>query len=359
MKSYLGTYIPSLGADPVETTVLLFDKEVHIGYRNADGQPVTLQWNIKDIDAYFDMGAQLTRIRHNSDRSIEVFVKGNEATTFIKEMQTELQKPWHQKNRAKEWGRNLLILAGIIGLLVLLYFLFVPWLSEKLASRVSVQTEERFGDAVYNAMSLEGQEDTAASFAINEFFAAMDVRTAYKIRISVVESDIVNAFALPGGRIVVYTGLLKEMQGYPELAALLAHEYTHVNNKHSTKSIFRRLGSKIFLGLLFGKFGSVTAVLVDHADNLKSLKHSRKLEKEADIDGLELLKERKIDPQGFSNLFHHLKASVPSSTMPEFLGSHPDIDKRISYINKASEGAAVEENTRLKTIFERLKQTLQ
>jgi beta-barrel assembly-enhancing protease len=359
VKSYLGTYIPSLGSDPAETTVLLFDKEVHIGYRNTSGQHLTVQWNIKDIEAHFDIGAQLTRIRHNIDRSIEVFVKGNEATTYIKEMQAELQKPWHQKSRAKEWGRNLLIFFGIIGLLVLLYFLFVPWLSEKLASRVSVQTEERFGDAVYNAMSLEGQEDTAASFAINEFFATMDIRTAYKIRISVVESEIVNAFALPGGRIVVYTGLLKEMEDYPELAALLSHEYTHVNNKHSTKSIFRRLGSKIFLGVLFGKFGSVTAVLVDHADNLKSLKHSRKLEKEADIDGLELLKERKIDPRGFADLFRHLKASASSSSMPEFLGSHPDIDKRIAYINKASEGAPVEENIQLKTIFERLKQTLQ
>lgn len=359
MKSYLGTYIPSLGADPSETTVLLFDKEIHIGYRNAGGQHTTAKWNMKDVDAHFDMGAQLTRIRNNSDRSIEVWVKGNDAATYIKEMQAELQKPWHQKSQAKEWQRNLLIFFGIIGLLVLLYFLFVPWLSEKLASRVSVKTEERFGEAVYSAMSLGGAEDTAASFAVNEFFAVMDVRTAYAIRITVVESDIVNAFALPGGRIVVYTGLLKEMESYPELAALLAHEFTHVNNKHSTKSIFRRLGSKIFLGLLFGRFGSVTAVLVDHADNLKSLKHSRRLEKEADIDGLELLKERKIDPKGFPDLFHHLKAAGPSSSMPEFLGSHPDIDKRIGYIDKAAEGAAIEENPRLKTIFERLKQNLQ
>ncbi len=113
------------------------------------------------------------------------------------------------------------------------------------------------------------------------------------IRITVVNDNTVNAFALPGGRIVVYSALLKEIGSYPELAALLSHEFTHVNNRHSTKSIFRNLGSKVFLGLLFGKFGSVTAVLVDHADNLKSLKYSRKLEKEADIEGLAIIgKER-------------------------------------------------------------------
>ena len=102
----------------------------------------------------------------------------------------------------------------------------------------------------------------------------MDVPTAYRIRITVVNDNVVNAFALPGGRIVVYTALLKQIKSYPELAALLSHEFTHINNKHSTKSIFRRLGSKVFIGLLFGRFGTVTSVLVNHADNLKSLTYS-------------------------------------------------------------------------------------
>jgi predicted Zn-dependent protease len=172
----------------------------------------------------------------------------------------------------------------------------------------------------------------------------------------VVNDNVVNAFALPGGRIVVYSALLKQVKSYPELAALLSHEFTHINNKHSTKSIFRRLGSKIFLGLLFGKFGSVTSVLVDHADNLKSLKYSRKLEKEADTEGLAILKQRKIDPQGFVSLFNHLKESAPSNSIPEFLGSHPDIEKRIKHINESSANVQVQENRQLKTIFEKLNQ---
>jgi predicted Zn-dependent protease len=182
----------------------------------------------------------------------------------------------------------------------------------------------------------------------------MKVATAYNVRITVVSSDIVNAFALPGGNIVVYTGLLKELKTYPELAALLSHEFTHVNNKHSTKSIFRQLGSRIFLSLLFGKFGSVTSVMIDQADKFKSLKYSRGLEKEADIEGLAILKERKIDPEGFVALFKHLKDSAPASALPEFLGSHPDIDSRVDYIRAASKNAIVVENEHLKTIFEKL-----
>ena len=136
---------------------------------------------------------------------------------------------------------------------------------------------------------------------------------------------------------------------------MLSHEFTHVNNKHSTKSIFRRLGSKVFLGLLFGRFGTVTSVVVNHADNLKSLKYSRSLEKEADIDGLAILTKRNIDPNGFVDLFHHLQEAGPTNNLPEFLGSHPDVEKRIAYIQEASKGTPVKEDAELKAIFEKLK----
>ncbi|HEX2629113.1 MAG TPA: M48 family metallopeptidase [Chitinophagaceae bacterium] len=356
MKSYLGTY-SSFGTPAAEATVAIFDKEIHIGY-NDNGQPAVIKWDIREVTATYEQGPQQTRLRHPRDNRFDITIDGNEAANYIQLMQAELARPWTQTIQAREWGRNLLLFLGIIGGLVLLYFLLVPWLAGLMAGKVSVKTEERFGEAVYDALRIEDSQDTAASYLVNQFFNEMDVPTAYNIRITVAKGNVVNAFALPGGRIVVYDELIRKMESYPELAALLSHEFTHVNNKHSTKSIFRRLGSRVFIGLLFGKLGTVTTVLVDHADNLKSLKYSRRLEKEADSEGLELLKERKIDPKGFNDLFRHLKESAPASAMPEFLASHPDIDKRIEYITEKSAGAVVQENERLKSIFEKLKQTI-
>lgn len=355
MKSYFGSFYTSSGAAPVPSTILIFDKNLNIGFRNPDGSNAMINWLLRDVEASFDFGRQLTKLRNSRQPGSELLIEGNDAANFIKEMQAEQQKPWHQKSGGKEWIRNGLLLLGIFGLLFLLYLLIVPWLSQKLASGVSVKTEQQLGNAVYDALGMAGREDTAASFVLNEFFTEMDITTPYNIKITVVNDNVVNAFALPGGRIVVYSGLLKQIQSYPELAALLSHEFTHVNNKHSTKSIFRRLGSKVFLGLLFGRFGAVTSVLVDHADNLKSLKYSRRLEKEADTDGLKLLTQRKIDPQGFVDLFENLKQAGSGSVLPEFLGSHPDINKRIDYINEASKNAATRENEKLKAIFEKLK----
>lgn len=358
MKSYLATYYLH-ASDPSEATVLIFEKEVHIGYHDSAGRQQTLKWKMADVDASFDLSQQSTRLRHKQTPGLEFYIRSNEALQYIQSMQQEQQKPWHQKDKAREWGRNAFIFLGVVSALVILYFLLVPWFSEKLAGGISVHREEQFGEAVYHAMDLGGTENTEATLAINSFFDEMKVQTDYNIQIVVIKGSTVNAFALPGGRIVVYTALLEKIESYPELAALLSHEFTHVNNKHSTKSIFRRLGSKVFLGLLFGKFGSVTSVLIDQADNLKSLTYSRKLEKEADTNGLALLKERKIDSKGFENLFRHLKEEPGGNSVPEFLGSHPDIDKRIGYIKEEAGNYTPVENTALKTIFEKLKQTIQ
>lgn len=355
MKSYFGSYYSSHGAEAAEATVLIFDKSLSIGYRNPDGTTTTVNWLLKETDAAFEFGRQQTRLRHTGPSGGELWIEGNDAANFVKERQEEQKKVWYKKSSGKEWIRNSLLLLGLAGLLVLLYLLIVPWLSQKLASKISPNTEQQIGDAVYDAMGLRSMEDSTATLLVNDFFAAMEVPTAYQIRISVVNDNVVNAFALPGGRIVVYKALLQQINSYPELAALLAHEFTHVNNKHSTKRIFRTMGSKVFLGLLFGRFGKVTSVVVDHADDLKSLHYSRSLEKEADMDGLQMLTQRKIDPAGFSDLFTHLKQAASGSVMPEFLASHPDIDKRIAYIKEASKNAEVSENVRLKAIFEELK----
>lgn len=356
MKSYFGSYRAS-GADGAgdEVTVLLFSNILHIGFVSDTGKGQKISWSMKDIEAGFDHRSQATVIGHANMPGIKLVINGKDAEVYIRQMQAEQNKPWYKRDRLKQWLRNGSMLLIIVAVLVGSYLLIVPWLSEKMAGTVSIKTEQRFGDALYGALDLSSREDTDASAVLNEFFTAMKVETAYPISIAVVNSSIVNAFALPGGHIVVYTGLLKELTAYPQLAALLAHEFIHVNNKHATRAVFRKLGGKIFLRLLLGDIGSTAAVIIDQADELKSLKYSRKLESESDEEGLQLLMQRKIDPRGFTGLFAHLKKLAEGPALPDFLNSHPDIDQRMNYVTEVSKNAMVEENSQLKTIFEKLK----
>lgn len=354
MRNFFAEYTASRLTEPITASVLIFDQHISIGYRDAQDTNHTSRWEMNQLTAAYEKSAGESLIR-NSITGEELRVRGEEAANLVKEMQAERAKPWYRKKSAGYRGRIALFFAGLLGVILLLYFLFVPMLSEKIADKVEPETERQLGDAVWEAMSDGMNEDTTASRLLNEFFSTLNVTSDYRIRISVVKDNVMNAFALPGGRIVVYSALLDRITSYPELAALLSHEFTHVNNRHATKSIFRRMGSKVFISLLFGRMGSVTSVLVNHADDLKSLTYSRNLEKEADLNGLELLTSRKIDARGFTDLFRHLKAASPASSLPEFLESHPDIDNRLAYIQEKSTGAVAEPHADLSTIFGQIK----
>jgi predicted Zn-dependent protease len=115
------------------------------------------------------------------------------------------------------------------------------------------------------------------------------------------------------------------------------------------------MGSQVFLGLIFGKVGTVSGVLVDHADELRSLTYSRSLEKEADLKGLKILTDRGIDPQGFVDLFDRLGSAAGSDVVPEFMASHPDLENRIGYIKESSKGLNKRPQPLLDTIFAQLK----
>ena len=279
MKSWFGSYISTFQAEPLEATVLATEDHITIGYRREDGTTQTVRWDLKDIFAVFDRSQQATKITAAGEKDCGLLVNGKEATDFILQMQAEQQKPWYKKDKTKESLRNLYIFFAVAGILVATYFLLVPWVSEKLVSNVSIETEERFGNAVFDALDLSQQRDQQSTLLLNDFFKEMKIPTEYNVRITAVNGDEINAFALPGGHIIVYNALLKELKTYPELAALLSHEFTHINNRHSTRSIFRQLGSGIFLSLLFGRFGNVTTVLADQADKFKSLEVFKKFGK--------------------------------------------------------------------------------
>jgi predicted Zn-dependent protease len=96
------------------------------------------------------------------------------------------------------------------------------------------------------------------------------------------------------------------------------------------------LGSTIFLSLIIGDVNAIGAVIISNADNLKGLSYSRSLEKEADENGLQILKERGMDCNGFVRLFQILKKENEVN-VNEWISSHPDLNKRIDYIKNSDE----------------------
>ena len=248
---------------------------------------------------------------------------------------------------------KLLVIAVVIGLLF--YFFALPRLAAGMAGKVPLSYEKELGDKMYQSLSTTFKTDPAKTAYINQYFDALAIPSQYRIQITVVKSDIPNAFAMPGGHIVVYDQILKGMRSHEELAALLAHEYMHVEKRHSLRSMFRQLSSKVFFTLLIGDISVAGTVLLQNADDLKQLSYSRELETESDEQGARLLADRNISCNGFVGLFQLLKKETNGADTYEWFNSHPDLEKRIQHIKDlpyCKENTTT--NATLQAIFTRL-----
>ena len=180
-----------------------------------------------------------------------------------------------------------------------------------------------------------------------------------RYRITVINDEMVNAFALPDGRIMVYTGILRKMDKQEELAGVLSHEISHVEHRHSMRLLTRSLSGYLLLSLLLNDVNGIMTVLVDNAHNLQNLSYSRKFEEEADLSGLDLLRQHKIDPQGMVELFKIL-SKEHDIEIPGWLNSHPVSEDRIKYIREKIKQHPYTPvvHADLDTIFQQLKNQL-
>ena len=358
MDAFTGKYYVQ-GGEEQDATMLLLKDKISIGIRDEHGNPRIVYWPYDQIirDSFWKRGHSIVRCGTFPVQTIEVDSK--EFAEKLESIFKEKEKSWISRTLNKNVMGLVKVLAVFFALLAAGYIWLIPFLADRLAKKVPVSYEERLGDEIYNELKPSFVIDAGKTAHINDFFRELNINSKYNIRITVVNENVANAFAMPGGNIVVYDKLLAGMNSYEELAALLSHEFTHVNEKHTTRSLFRKLASSLFLSIILGDVGSIGNVIINNADDLKGLSYSRKLEKEADMNGLKLLSERKIDCNGFVRLFELLQKEVDQTKdqPTEWISSHPDLKKRIAYTrsNELFNKNGVEINQTLKTLFLKIK----
>lgn len=149
----------------------------------------------------------------------------------------------------------------------------------------------------------------------------------YELRFRLVRDDEVNAFAFPGGIVVVNTGLLTHAATPDEVAGVLAHELAHVLQRHSLEAALDQVGVLVALGLLVDSGASFLELQT--ALSLLDLKFSRDHEREADAVGFEMLHAAGLDPTAMSAFFERLARegeALPGAL--RVLATHPASDER-------------------------------
>ena len=147
----------------------------------------------------------------------------------------------------------------------------------------------------------------------------------------VVANDLsVNAFALPGGVIILNRGLLKKAKSSDEIAGVLAHEFQHVIRRHITAKLIRGAILTAIWSFTVGDFSGVLVVDPHTIYQVASLKFDRDAEAEADHGAIAMLDKAKISRKGFVEFFARLKDEGPN--VPSILSTHPASDDRIAMI---------------------------
>lgn len=220
------------------------------------------------------------------------------------------------------WGT---VLGILIGLGLLLWFgtdLMVEWA----VARIPIEWEQKLGETVHqDFLSKETVlKDGPAVSAVQEMTQRLTEKipnNPYKFQISVVQSPVVNAFALPGGYVVVFTGLMTKAESGEEVAGVLSHELNHVLQRHGMERMVKMLGLAAVVGILLGDQQGLTGLAKQVGMELVTLKFGRAQETEADVTGIRLLSDARIAPDGMIRFFERL--SEKDKARVEIFSTHP------------------------------------
>ncbi|HUN49550.1 MAG TPA: M48 family metallopeptidase [Candidatus Sulfotelmatobacter sp.] len=251
------------------------------------------------------------------------------------------RSPW----RKLALGLSALLLGGAV-----LFFLLLPRFASAVAAILPPSTEQRMGrwmvDPIAKQLRLlrpgKGTAEFCTGSGGQQVLQQLADRLAagaalrYPLHMRVVNSSLINAFALPGGQIVVLRGLIDFAETPNELAGVLAHEIAHEDLHHPTRLVIERSAGGFLVGLVFGDVVGASA-LGGLAGALLGARYGRQAETQADAHGLELLARAGIDGAAWADLFDRLSKQEPHGAGAfSLLESHPPTPERAALIRRAS-----------------------
>ncbi len=165
--------------------------------------------------------------------------------------------------------------------------------------------------------------------------------TGYSFELHLAEDPTLNAFAIPGGNVVLHSGLVLGAESSEEVLGVLAHEIAHVTQRHSLRQLVDTVGVLVLVQMLFGDLSGFAAVLADGGVRLLTLEFSRDHELEADAVGLDYLLAAGVDPRGMISFFEKLmaeherrKGGAGVGVELDFLSTHPATADRIEKLSR-------------------------
>lgn len=321
------------------------------------------EWSLDDCEIEVGGAAKgLIYLKNEGQKEVVLYTRDK---SFLKH--SHLRNHQGLKSKAKHHHRfyqkrMAVYVSVVLGLLLLpiLFYMFKTPIIKKVAQTVPVSWEKEAGDQLFKTLKGQYQiiDDKEISAQLEEVFTPLlevvpDSEVKFKFYLCADPS--LNAFALPGGHVVINSGTIDKLSSIEELYGVIGHEMAHVTERHHIRGIIGNLSTfLIFRGFLGDEAGIIGAI-GESAGSLESLFYSRNFERESDEVGLNYLVAAKIDPQGMVSFFEKIKkeyeqdqskvkeaigadtTGVATETLEhleDFASTHPGVEERIQYLKK-------------------------
>ena len=238
-----------------------------------------------------------------------------------------------------------ILVVGCIAVIVVAYLYAVPLGARLVLTLVPASVDEAIGTVSFESMDgdlvhpseLSATEQSRLRTAFEQAIAAADGPSAAPTRVEFRQGDIgANAFALPGGRIVVTDELVWLVGGRQDvIVGVLAHEYGHVRARHGVRMVAQSALLALGMSILFG---DVTSVVNGASRMLGEQAYSRDAEREADVESVRVMRAAGISPRVMVEFFGLLASkNLGSARGPAIaFASHPADAERIEFFTRAA-----------------------
>lgn len=259
--------------------------------------------------------------------------------------QIEADRRRRNRSRLLRWIVAPIVLTLLLGVLP---WLALDGLSALAADHLPASLEIQLGEMALESSTEEmgGAKAVLANAELDRQLAVVVERLVtarpkeLRPRLHLYKSHVVNAFALPGGHILLTTALLRELKSADQLAGVLAHEWSHLRHRHGVRHLVRRAGLFLVIVALVGDSGALATVVLQGAGEVLDLGHTRAMEEQADGDAVAHLRDAGLSPLALAEALAAIDQQATGATdLPAFLLSHPATAERLQAIRQGSGGS--------------------
>ncbi|MEM1374593.1 MAG: M48 family metallopeptidase [Pseudomonadota bacterium] len=306
-------------------------------------EPVS--WPLADIRALRDQAeGDMVILRSTQHALARLVLTSAEDREILRVRAASLHRspPVEGKGRLAVWG------SAAIGAVALMIFVLIPLMADTLAGLLPPSGKRALGEAVFEDVRvaldrtgvspLAACEDGDGVAALDKMGARLfpDTDTQDELLVYVLDHEMVNAFALPGGIVVFMRGLLEEAQSPEEVAAVYAHEVGHVRARDPSRIALRTTGSAGVLGLLLGDFAGGAAVLFA-TNRLIQADYTQEAEAAADTFAHDAMLAAGLPPDAMADFFDRLRKEYGEAEgVVQYFLSHPALGDRIAAARTAT-----------------------